>query len=161
MDLVQGAQAFQILAAHLKETGEGKLRADLQKAIKDAAKPIADMIGNTSHLREYMPNRYADVLATDLQVSTHARAGGTSPGITIMARAPTAASGGRGARKIRQREAGVITHPLWGNREHWYPQTAGMSAGFFSDPGHRMAPQVRDKILEAMRGTCDEITRKA
>jgi len=160
MDLVQGAQAFQILAAHLKEAGEGGLRRELQKAIRDAAQPAADLVKNVSHLREYMPDRYAGVLATDLQVTSHARAGGISPGITVLARAPTAATGGRGGRKIRQREAGVITHPLFGNRKRWYAQTAGMSAGFFGDPLERAAPQVRDAVLEAMRHTSEQITKR-
>ena len=154
MDLVQGAQAFQILAAHLKETGDTALRRELTTALHDAAKPAADTIGNTSHLREYMPNRYASVLSDDLRVSTHA----STRGVTVMARAPTI---GKGGRKIRQREAGVITHPLFGNRKRWFAQTAGMHPGFFADPLHRAAPQVRDALLEAMRRVCDDITRKA
>jgi hypothetical protein len=160
MDLVQGAQAFQILAAHLKEAGEGGLRRELQKKIRDAAQPIADEIGNITNLNEHMPDRYAAVLKADLQVTTHARAGGTSPGITILARAPAAAP--RGGRKIRQREEGRITHPLFGDREHWYtqPPGGGMVPGFFSGPAGKAAPGVRDQVLRAMSDTCDKITRR-
>ena len=63
-------------------------------------------------------------------------------------------------RKIAQRESGVITHPVFGDQEHWKTQTAGMKPGFFSDPAERAAPQVQEKILEAMRDVCDEITRR-
>ena len=157
-DSVKGAQAFQILAAHLKEAGEGGLRRELGKAIRDAASPVADQIKGVTHLREYMPDRYADVLAADLQVTVNARAGGTSPGVTLTARAPTT---GRGGRKVRNREAGTITHPLYGNRERWFDQTGGMLPGFFSGPAERSAPQVQRKVLEAMRDVCDEITRRA
>jgi hypothetical protein len=152
---ITGAQQFQDLAQRLKEAGETGLRRELNKAIRDAAEPVAAQIRGVVHLRDYMPDRYADVLATDLQVSVHARAGGTAPGITLFARAPTI---GRGGRKIRQREAGTITHPLFGNKERWFTQTAGMKPGFFSDPAERSAPQVRDKIQEAMSLVADEIT---
>lgn len=157
MDLVQGAQAFQILAAHLKETGDGGLLRELQKSIRDAAAPVARQIGNVDHLRDYMPDRYADVLAADLRVTTSARAGGLSPGVTVLARAPTT---GRGGRKIRQRNTGVITHPLFSDKQRWFTQTAGMKPGFFDDPARDSAPQVRDAVLAAMRDTCDKITRR-
>ena len=162
MDLVKGAQAFQILAAHLKEAGDGRLLRELQKSIREAGEPVASQIRNVEHLRDYMPDRYADTLAGDLQVSVHARAGGTSPGITILARAPTV---GRGGRKIRQRNAGVITHPVFAQGPRtswrWKVQTAGMRPGFFDDPAKDSAPQVRDAVLEAMRRVADEVTRRA
>jgi hypothetical protein len=162
MDLVQGAQAFQILAAHLKEAGEGGLRRELQKKIRDAADPIADDIDALANLKVHMPDRYAAVLAKDLQVTTHARAGGTSPGVTIMARAPTLGGGGR---KVRQREEGIITHPAWpGGRPRkewkWKVQTAGMKPGFFTGPAEKAVPQVRDAVLAAMRDVTDKITRR-
>jgi hypothetical protein len=157
MDLAEGAQMFQIIARHLRDAGETGLRRELNGAIRDAAAPIADVISSSSHLREYMPNRYAEVLKTDLRVTVSARAGGTSPGVTILVRAPTT---GRGGRKVRQREAGVITHPLFGDKEHWYAQTGGMVPRFGADPVDRGGPQARDKVLEAMRHTVDEITKR-
>jgi hypothetical protein len=155
VDLVAGAQAFQILATHLREAGETGLRRELTKAVNDAAKPATDLIKNVSHLRAYMPDRYADVLAQDLQVTTHTRIGGG--GVTVNARAPTI---GRGGRKVRQRNQGRITHPLFGDKQRWYEQTAGMEPGFFDDPLERAAPQIRDSLLEAMHRVADEITRR-
>jgi hypothetical protein len=162
---VQGAQAFQILAQHLKETGEGGLRRDLNKAIRDAAKPAADLVGNTSHLKEYMPNRYAGVLARDLEVTTSARAGGTSPGITIRARAPTVGGSGR---RVKRLDAGVLGHPVFGRRSktnprrwaNWVYQEDGMAPRFFEDQLERAAPQVPDGILQAMRDNTDKITKR-
>lgn len=161
MDLAAGAQAFQTLARRLKETGEEGLRRELIKAIHDAGKPIAAEIKNPGHLRAYMPTRYAGVLSLDLRVTTTARTTGTSPGVTILARAPTI---GRGGRKIRQRNDGVITHPVFarGPRRSWdwKVQTDGMKAGFFTDPARSSAPQVREAVLEAMRHIADEITKR-
>jgi hypothetical protein len=157
MDLVAGAQAFQILAQHLKDTGETGLRRELTKAIHDAAQPVAAQIRSPAHLTEYMPARYAAVLSADLQVTTHTRVGGTAPGVTISARAPTV---GRGGRKIRQRNLGTITHPVFGNRKRWEVQTDGMHPGFFDDPAERAAPQIREALLGAMRDVSDKITRR-
>lgn len=153
-DVAGAARQFADLAKNLRDVGEEGLRRELFQAIDEAAAPVAAEIGNVTHLRDDMPNRYADVLARDLRISTHKTTGGADPGVTILVRAPTI---GRGGRKVRQRNAGVITHPLFGNKQRWFTQTAGMRAGFVDDPVSRAAPAVRDKILEAVQ----RITEKA
>jgi hypothetical protein len=148
------AREFADLARNLRAVGEEGLRKELFQAIDDAASPVAAEIGNVTHLRADMPNRYADVLAASLRISTHKTTGGTDPGVTILVRAPTV---GRGGRKVRQRNAGVITHPVFGDRKNWKVQTAGMVPGFVDTPVERAAPLVRDKVLEAVR----RVTEKA
>src|SRR5262249_50908454 len=138
---------FADLAKNLRDVGEEGLRKELFQAVDDAAQPVADEIGNVTHLRAYMPNRYADVLAADLRISTHKTTGGTDPGVTILVRAPTP---GRGGGKVRQRNTGVITHPLFGDKQRWFTQTGGMVPGFVDTPVERAAPHVRDKVLEAV-----------
>ena len=152
-DISEAAAEFRDLARNLRLVGEEGLRRELFQAISDAAAPVAAEIKGVTHLRDFMPNRYADVLAGDLQVTTHKNTSIANPGVTLFARAPTF---GRGGRKIAQRESGVITHPVFGNRRNWKVQTAGMRPGFFSTPAERAAPQVRDKILEAIRRAEDQ-----
>jgi hypothetical protein len=147
-DVSEAAREFRDLARNLAVVGLDELKRELYQAISDAADPLAAEIGNVTHLRDYMPNRYAGVLAGSLRVTTSKRTGITDPGVSVVARAPTF---GRGGRKIRQRNAGLITHPVFGDRRDWKVQTAGMRPGFFDDPAERAAPHVRDKILEAMR----------
>jgi hypothetical protein len=151
---VEGAaRQFADLAKNLREIGEEGLRRELFQAIDEAAQPVADEIGNVTHLRDFMPNRYADVLARDLKVSTHKTTGGADPGVTLLVRAPTV---GRGGRKVAQRNAGVITHPVFAQAGtprrswRWRTQTAGMRPGFADDPVERAAPHVRDKIQQAV-----------
>jgi hypothetical protein len=146
-DVADAAREFRDLAVSLRLVGLDGLKRELYKAISDAAAPVAAEIKGLQHLRDYMPDRYADVLAGDLQVTTHKNTSISNPGVTLFARAPTV---GRGGRKIRQREEGRITHPLFGNKDRWFTQTAGMKPGFFSTPAERSAPRVRDKILEAI-----------
>jgi hypothetical protein len=140
------ADDFAELAKNLRLVGSDELRRELYKAIDEAAAPVAAEIKSGPHLAAYMPNRYAAVFGADLRVTTHKRTG-TDPGVTILGRAPTS---GRGGRKIRQRDAGTLTHPLFGNRKRWFTQTAGMRPGFFTRPAEDAAPQVREKILAAM-----------
>jgi len=164
VDLVQGAQAFQILAAHLKETGEGGLRRDLNKAIRAAAQPAADQVRNVSHLKEYMPTRYAGVLSDSLKVSTTATTG-TNPGIHITARALSR----KYPRRLSRLDRGILGHPVFGMRSRanprmwaaWVDQADGVQERFFEDPLERAAPQVRDAVLEAMRHTSEQITKRA
>jgi hypothetical protein len=149
--LQAGAADFAALSRRLKDAGETGLRRELYKAIGDAARPLAREIGRDEHLRPYMPNRYAAVLASDLAV-TVSRLAGRNPGVSIRAK------GRVKGRKVQQLDKGVIQHPLFGDRERWYFQLRGMRAGFFTDPARASAPQVRDAIVAAMHETALKIT---
>lgn len=164
--LTEGAQAFQILARHLKDAGEGGLRRELSAGIRDAAQPVLTQI--RGELPGYMPDRYATTLDADLKLSVSQRIGGTATaGIQIRATAPTVtgslsprARRSLTGRKLKRLEAGLLTHPLFGDREHWYTQTGGMKPGFFTGPVERSAPQMRDAVLAAMRRVAGQVTRK-
>jgi hypothetical protein len=148
---VTGAADFAALSRRLKEAGETGLRRELYSAISKAARPLANEISSADHLRPYMPDRYAEALAADLRVGVSRRTG-NDPGVSIRAK------GRVKARKLQQLDAGVILHPLWGDREHWFRQTAAMRAGFFTDPARHAAPDMRKAILGAMHETARKIT---
>lgn len=148
---VTGAADFAALSRRLKEAGETGLRRELYSAISRAARPLADEISSADHLRPYMPDRYAEALAADLRVGVSRRTG-SDPGVSIRAK------GKAKRRKLQQLDAGVIGHPLWGNREHWFRQRAAMRPGFFTDPAEHAAPDMRDAILSAMAETARKIT---
>jgi hypothetical protein len=158
-DPAEAARQFADLAKNLTLVGEGELRAELYKALDEAAQPLAREISNPTHLRADMPDRYADVFARDLKITVSKRTGGTDPGVTLLIRAPTF---GRGGRKVIQRNAGVITHPVFGQAGtprrlwRWKVQTAGMRAGFVDSPVERSAPLVREKVAEAVRRVEDK-----
>lgn len=146
------------LAARLRAAGtEGKgLRRALLKAITDAAKPVADEIGSLSNLDEHLPDRYAAVLAGDLKVTVSSSLSG-DPKVSITARAKDR------KRKVAILEQGVITHPVYaqGPRRKWNwkngRQTGGMKPGFFTDPAKAAAPDVRDKVIQALSDTARQI----
>jgi hypothetical protein len=138
-DLYDGAAQFAELSKNLLLVGNTELRRELFQAVTEATRPIQRDI--RAALPDHMPNRYAPVLDADLSL-TVSKTG--DAGVRISAK-----SRGK-ARKLRRLEAGTISHPLFGLRHHWFNQTAGMSAGFFTDPIEKDAPVVREAILAAM-----------
>ena len=150
---VRGQYQLRLLSARLREAGtEGKgLRRELYRAISDAAKPVAAEVGSAGHLRAYLPDPYADVLASDLTVGTQKRFG-RNPSVAIRAR------GRAKKRKIRQLDAGTLNHPLFGNRKYWFREQ--VRPGFFTDPVRKAAPEIRAKVLDAMAETGRKLTGK-
>lgn len=155
-DLSAGADEFAALARRLQAAGEDGLRRELYDAITRAVRPVLRRI--RAELPAHMPDRYAGVLAADLQLETRKHLG-ADPGVRIAATAPT---GVKGRRKITRLERGTLAHPLFGDRKRWYYNVApggGMAPDFFSGPLEDSAPEVRDAILGAMRDVADKITR--
>ncbi len=148
-----GPEQLRLLSARLRAAGtEGReLRRELYKAVNEAAKPLAEEIRGYDHLAPYMPNRYAAVLAADVRV-TASKSTGRNPGVSIKAR------GRRHRRKVIRLNDGILTHPVFGDREKWVDQTRGVRPGFFTDPAERAAPGIRDKVLDAMHATGQKIT---
>ncbi len=154
-DLAAGADAFRLLATRLRDLGETGLRRDLSKAVSDAARPVLGEV--RTELPGHMPNRYARTLDEDLQLTLSQRTNADTPGVTL--RATTRGRGGR--RRIRRLDSGVLAHPLFGNRRHWYEQASHVSAGFFTGPAQDSAPRVRDAILHAMHDVAAKVLGKA
>src|SRR5258707_12676053 len=117
--ITAGASEFAALSRRLKDAGEDGLRKELYKAIRAAGEPITREIKDVLHLRPYMPDRYADILAADISVSMFQRGSIRSPGVTIAAR------GRLKKRKVVRLNQRVLTPPLLGNRERRFTQTEG------------------------------------
>ena len=160
---VTGAADLAALSARLKEAGATGLRRELYKAISKAGDDLVKEISNVEHLKPYMPDHYAEVLASDLSVKVLKR-GGQNAHVTLRAesRAP------RKRKLVQLDERGVLVHPVFGrggggpglHRKEWIwrEQFSHVRQGFFTDPVERCAPAVRDKILAAMRETARKIT---
>src|SRR5215475_6740932 len=121
--------------------------------VNDAARPITSEVRLA--LPGHMPSRYAAALDESLRL-TITKAVSRNPGVRI-----TGTARGAKRRRIRRLEAGVLAHPLFGNRRHWFNQTDGVQEGFFSGPISDAQPQVRQAIVDAMADIADKATRKA
>lgn len=154
-----GREQLRALAARLKEAGdEGKgFRRELVNQLDEAARPLAREIGSAAHLEPYMPDRYAAVLAADLSVRVQKLFAGSSPRISVVAKARVH------KRKLAVLESGRINHPVFaqGPRRGWNwvnGQTRGMRPGFFFDPCDKAAPDIRGRARGAMAETARKIT---
>lgn len=149
---VSGAAEFAALAQRLKDAGEVQLQRDLYNQIDRAARPLARKIASPAHLRPYMPDRYADVLAADLSVTVSKRVS-RDPGVSIRAKSRIR------QRKVRVIDKGIIRHPTFGHRDRWVTQTAAMKPGFFTVPCKESAPQMRQAVIAALAQTARRVTR--
>jgi hypothetical protein len=148
-----GSQQLRDLSLRLRAMGtQGQgLRRELYRAINDAARPFAAKISNAAYLSPYMPSRYADVLASDLSV-TAVKRGGARASVTIQAR------GRVHRRQVQAVNAGILSHPLYGNRKYWFRQADGMTPGFFTDAVVEAAPGIRADVQKAMDDVAAKIT---
>ena len=154
-----GREQLRALAERLKEAGsEGQgFRRELMKQIDEAARPLARQIASLDHLKPYMPDRSAAVLAADITVTSQKIFAGSSPRVSVRCR-----TRGEHRRKVRLLDSGRINHPVFarGPRQDWdwwNGQTGGMVPGFFSDPCREATPQIREKVLEALTETARKI----
>jgi hypothetical protein len=97
-----------------------------------------------------MPDRYAGLLTRDLKVSTSVRFSGSAPGVTVSVSAPT---GGPQGRDVSSLERGRLSHPLFGDKSHWYRQS--VTRGFASKP----VQAIRPKIVAEIDQELDKVSR--
>ena len=151
-----GREQLRILAARLKEAGEqGQgFRRELMAQISAAAAPLAREIASPVHLGQYMPARYAGVLAGDITVTAQ-RIFARNPRVSIRAK------GRVHKRKVGLVDKGRLNHPVFAEGPRggwdWVTQTDGVTPGFFTDPCEKSAPDVRAHILIAMAETARKI----
>ena len=138
--LVEAASELESIARHLRLAGDGDLARDLTAAMRRAADPVRDQI--RAGLRPHLPDRYAATLDADLRLGISVRTGDRNPGVSVTGQARS------GGRKLRRLDGGLLTHPLWGDREHWYTQH--VEAGWFTGPAQDAAPQVRAELERAL-----------
>lgn len=138
---ITGTQQFVRLAKALNAQGSaGKgLKRELMAEIKDAAKPMEDEVRN--HIAQYLPDRYAPLIARGLVVRPSQKTTGASVGLKLLGYAP----GQRRRRQIGVIDKGTLRHPVYGNRGTWVGQK--VRPGFWSEPLER----ARDKPAVAIR----------
>src|SRR6266702_8889959 len=112
--LADAAAELEALAFRLRRAGDVELVREVTRAMRDAVDPVQDKI--RADLKPRLPDRYAATLDEDLRLGVNVRTNERDPGVAI-----TGTARGK-ARKLRNLDAGRLTHPLFGDREHWYTQ---------------------------------------
>jgi hypothetical protein len=160
--LADAATELEALAFRLRRAGETELLAEITKAMRDAAVPVPDEI--RAGLKPHLPDRYAETLDADLRLGVSVRTAGSDPGVSVTG--TTLLGTGRGgvraggkARKLRDLDAGRLTHPVYGNREVW--RTQEVEPGWFTGPAEAAGPRVRDGIERALEDVAAKAASKS
>ena len=147
--LVDAATELEALAFRLRRAGDGELLQAVTKAMRDGVVPVQAEI--RAGLVPHLPNRYAAVLDADVRIGTSVRTAGSDPGVSVTGQS------GR-ARKLRDLDAGRLTHPLFGERSgRWYTQEEpSVQPGWFIGPAEAAGPRVRAGIERALADVADK-----
>jgi hypothetical protein len=140
--LADAADELEALAFRLRRAGDGELVREVTRAMRDAVGPVKDQI--RADLKPRLPDRYAATLDADLRLGVNVRTAGGNPGVAVTG---TTTRG----RKLRRLDAGLLTHPLFGDREHWYTQEEpSVQPGWFTGPAEAGGPRVRAGVERAL-----------
>jgi hypothetical protein len=153
--LADAATELEALAFRLRRAGETELVQEVTKAMRDAVIPVPDEIrAGLAPTSPKLPDRYAAELDADLRIGVSVRTVGSDPGVSVTGKAV-----GK-TRKLRDLDAGILHHPLWGDREHWYRQgEPSVRPGWFTGPAEAAGPRVRDGIEKALADVADRVSK--
>lgn len=99
---------------------------------------------------QYQPSGYAPAFVATVQVRTSVRYV-YNPGVSATVSAPT--GGSKGGRDVQALERGVLAHPLFGNKRHWYRQRikAGLAKGALTSTRHAIIRGLDDELGAIVR----------
>lgn len=163
-DAGDAAHAFTLLARALRDAGATGLRKELYQAIDDAVRPVGKQVADLEHLKPYMPDRYAEILAYDLAIQVSKRTG-TDAGVTLRMK------GKAKKRHVTRLNKGILTHPVFGKQADedraikagkghgrgWKWVEQKIHPAFFDDKVNENGPAVRAEIEKALRRVTAQI----
>jgi hypothetical protein len=149
---IQGAEEFAAVAKALKQAGEKDLQKELRAAIQRAAEPMVDTVRD--QVAQYLPDRYAAVLAPALKVGQSWRTGGSVTGLVLTGYA----KGKRSRRYVKAINAGILRHPVYGNRAAWVAQQ--VRPGFWDEPMANSKEKPTEEIQQALDDVAKKLARK-
>ena len=148
--LAGAAAELEALAFRLRRAGDTELLREVTRAMRDAVDPAQDQI--RADLKPRLPDRYAETLDKDLRLGVNVRTNDRDPGVAVTGQTLG------GVRKLRRLDAGLLTHPLFGDREKWYTQEEpSVTPGWFTGPCEAAEPEVRAGIEQAL----DDVANRA
>lgn len=146
-----GADAFYQVAKRLKEvggTGKGSLRAEMMKALKQAAKPLPKAVQDAARDRFPKEGGLNRIMAKR-KPQTVTRTGVQTAGVRIQDRKTDP----------RMNAQGRIYHPLFGRKGADVVQYVPAVKGYFDDPLRESTPEVRDAVVEVLADYMNRIVK--
>lgn len=138
---VRGANELAAITARLKAAGNGGLRRELLREIRNGAKPLIPAVKRSA--ANHLPSGYNDEVTTEKFV-IRTRTSGRNPGVRVQSLS---------TRDLKALDQGVLRHPVYpkGDRASWHWVTQQIPAGFWTDEMKRRVPAVRRNISRALR----------
>lgn len=146
---VTGADDMLHLSKALKNAGRTQLRKDLNKGLRQGAKPLIPL--TRAAARATLPSSgglAALVARTPQRVQVRT---GAQPGVRLVVGKNR--SGARGANR------GVVRHPVFGNREVW--AETPVPEGWFDDTVRDNIGKVRPALEQALHETAQRVIDEA
>jgi hypothetical protein len=153
---VTGVDDFAALARKFKQaaasSGTSSLKQNLQHEADRLAPDLIQLV--IDQVPEYLPSGYAPAVQATLRIRARPR---RPIGMRLYGRAKTKRGGVE--RELRRLDQGVLRHPLWGNRRHWYPQS--VRPGFWTKTLTDATAQVRARqaMVRGIDKTLDRILK--
>ena len=148
------------ISARLKEAGEGGLQRRLAAGIGKAVEPVEQEVRDG--LRAHMPDRYAEVIAAELEVTRRTFQDPDGARVSVYGR-----TAGPEKRKVARLDAGVLWHPTFGRfprrdpRNHWSMMgEPHVKPGWWSDATEKVAPRARREIEDALNDVTERIVHR-
>lgn len=149
---IEGSEKLGALSDALRRYGTVELEKELFQGITRAVEPLVKAVKES--LKDYLPDRYAEAVATSL-VERAVRLAGSNPGVRLTASAQT----GRGKqRDLISLNKGKLRHPLYGDRDWWYDQE--VKKGFWDEPLLDESDAVREELVKVLDGIARELAGK-
>lgn len=151
---VKGAEDFLRLSKALKAAGRKQLRKDLNKGLRDAAKPLIAQTRASARDRLPKAGGLNDLVAKTpqrVQIRTGATAGVRI--VVVQSRS--------GARRANR---GILRHPVFADpnkpRDEWTWVDQKVNSEWFDGPLREGAPLVIPRLTAAMQTVADRVVRE-
>lgn len=146
-DVVRAGAELKRIGARLVEASDGSFRNRLLAAVQRVATATIPDIQTSEY--EVLPKSggLAELIASS-KIGIRARLAGIEAVVGIE---------GQGPHNLAGLNAGILNHPLFGNRGFWFAQK--IRSGMFTDPIENKAPEFERGIQEAMHDTALRIQK--
>ena len=144
---VSGANQLAALTRRLKAAGEGGLKRDMLRGLREGAKPLVET-AHASALENLPKKGGLNEIVAAQKIVVRTRTSGGNPGVRVV---------GVSREHLKDMDAGRLRHPVFGNRKAWVTQQ--IKPGWWSDALMAEVPKVRRALIAVLAETARKVER--
>ncbi len=146
-----GLQELRVIAGRLRKAAARDLTYELRKAQRKAFQPLQKEIKAEAEATLPKLGGYNVIMSKAVKVTVTTGAGRTALNARVYA------TGKGEERDVRQVNAGILRHPLFGHRRSWH--TTRVRAGFVDRPVKALSDRVLKECADAAQKLNESIAR--